>query len=219
MPSARAADDQTGGTTDVVTIRGFQPGDLDALYDICVRTTDDGGDGRHLHDDHRLPGHVFAAPYGVLEPEHCFVAVDDEGVGGYVVGALDSPTFDAAAETQWWPALREQHPAPDHSRAGEWTKDDWQRFFIHTPITADPNFVDEYPSHLHIDLLPRMQGMGVGRRLMDTFLDALRADGSPGVYLGVSPGNTNAIGFYRHYGFTALVSNDVQVVFAMKLTS
>ena len=62
----------------------------------------------------------------------------------------------------------------------------------------------EYPAHLHIDLLPRLQGRGVGRRLVDTLLDALRRRGVPGVHLGVDAANTRAIGFYEHVGFAPI---------------
>jgi len=201
----------------VATIRPYDSGDLDSLYDVCIRTADAGGDATHLHDDVMLPGHVFAAPYAVLEPERSFVAADDEGVGGYVLGALDTSAFDARAEAEWWPPLRERYPAPDHARGAEWTQDEWHRFFIHTPITGDPTVVAEYPSHLHIDLLPRLQGIGLGGALMDRFLDTLRAGGSPGVHLGVSPRNERAVGFYRHYGLTELDANELQIVFAMTL--
>ena len=61
-----------------------------------------------------------------------------------------------------------------------------------------------YPSHLHIDVLPRLQGAGIGGRLMQTLLDALRAGGSCGVHLVVSAGNPHAIGFYHHVGFREL---------------
>ena len=50
-----------------------------------------------------------------------------------------------------------------------------------TPVVA------RYPSHLHIDLLPRAQGQGHGRLLIESLLDLLRAEGSGGVHLGVSP--------------------------------
>jgi len=198
-------------------IRPYRSADLDAIYDVCLKTSDAGKDATHLHDDPKLPGHVFAAPYTVLEPELCFVADDDQGVGGYIVGALHTRTFDARAEQEWWPALRDRYPEPDHARGPVWTQDEWKRFFLYYPITGEPDVVADYPSHVHIDLLPRLQGQGLGRRLMDTFLDALRARGSRGVHLGVSPENEHAIGFYRHYGFKTHVANEAQVVFVMSL--
>ncbi len=62
----------------------------------------------------------------------------------------------------------------------------------------------DYPSHLHVDLLPDAQGGGNGRRLLGTLFDALRADGVRGVHLGVAEDNVSAIGFYEHLGFTRL---------------
>lgn len=63
---------------------------------------------------------------------------------------------------------------------------------------------DEHPAELHIDLLPVVQGMGLGRRLMDAFLALLRERGVPGVTLGVGGRNTRAVAFYRNLGFEVL---------------
>ena len=59
-----------------------------------------------------------------------------------------------------------------------------------------------YPAHLHIDLLPRAQGQGHGRRLMTAMFDRLTAAGASGVHLGVRRTNTRAIAFYEKLGFT-----------------
>ena len=61
-----------------------------------------------MFDDPRILGHVFAAPYGVFEPSLAFVADDEAGVGGYIVGALDSRAFEERLEAEWWPALRDR---------------------------------------------------------------------------------------------------------------
>jgi ribosomal protein S18 acetylase RimI-like enzyme len=198
-------------------IRPYRPDDLDALYTICLETGDAGEDATVLHDDLELRGHVFVAPYAVLEPELCFVVEDGPGVGGYIVGTFDTRAFEERAEREWWPALRERYADPDPSRMSDWTADEAMAFLIHHPMTGDPAVVAEYPSHLHINLLPRLQGRGLGARLMDTFLDALRARGSRGVHLGVSPRNEGGIAFYRRYGFDELTSNEFQIVFALRL--
>ena len=59
-----------------------------------------------MFEDPRILGHVFAAPYGLFEPSLAFVAEDEAGVGGYIVGALDSRAFEERLEADWWPALR-----------------------------------------------------------------------------------------------------------------
>jgi ribosomal protein S18 acetylase RimI-like enzyme len=67
-----------------------------------------------------------------------------------------------------------------------------------------PEIADRYPAHLHIDLLPSGQRRGLGRRLMNTYLDALRERGVPGVHLTMDPANTGARAFYDRLGFTEL---------------
>ena len=66
------------------TIRPYHPEDLDALYDICLKTGDTGEDATHLYDDPKLLGHLYAAPYAVLEPDLTFVLEDGAGVCGYI---------------------------------------------------------------------------------------------------------------------------------------
>ena len=128
------------------------------------------------------------------------------GVGGYVLGALDSTAFDARLEAEWWPALRRRYP-PAAGAAAD-TPDGRLVRMIHQPHPRDPDVVAAHPSHLHIDLVPRCQGQGHGARLMATLLDALRAAGSPGVHLGVATRNERAIGFYRHLGFRELSADE-----------
>jgi ribosomal protein S18 acetylase RimI-like enzyme len=196
------------------TIRRVRPADRDAVYDICLRTADAGDDGTHLYTDPLLPGHVWAGAYLALEPEHAFV-VDDAGrVIGYVLGALDSRAFESELERAWWPVLRARYPLDATATA---PGDRMARDLIHHPARADETLVRDYPSHLHIDLLPVAQGRGDGRRLVDRLLGSLRADGSRGVHLGVTPRNVRAIGFYRALGFEELVDDARHLVFGMRL--
>lgn len=67
-----------------------------------------------------------------------------------------------------------------------------------------PDVLAAYPAHLHIDLLPRAQRQGWGRRLVSALCAALAAQGVPGVHLGYDPANTNARAFYDRLGFKEL---------------
>jgi ribosomal protein S18 acetylase RimI-like enzyme len=180
-------------------IRKYQPGEEQELYDICLLTGDSGEDASGLHRDPALLGEVYVGPYLRLAPEHAFVSVDSSGVAGYVLGAPDTVAFEQTCERLWWPVLRERYPLGTFA---EDTPDDRIVRLIHNPPTASPDVVERYPAHLHIDLLPRLQGRGVGRQLITTLFDSLAAVGVPGVHLGVSTANPRAIGFYRHMGFT-----------------
>jgi len=57
-------------------IRRAEPRDIDALYEICLLTADSGVDATALYSDRKLPGYVWAAPYGELEPDFAFVLDD-----------------------------------------------------------------------------------------------------------------------------------------------
>lgn len=195
-------------------IRPYRPDDLDALYEICLRTGAAGGDATALVSDPLLFGHLYAAPYGVIEPEHAFVVDDGTGAAvGYVVGAFDTAAFDARCEEAWWPPLRARYPPP----AAGHTLDDLLVELIHHRIPPDASVLASHPSHLHIDLLPEVQGLGFGRRLLDTLFEALRRDGSPGVHWGVSTLNQRAISFYRHVGGDELLADGMIVTFGVRL--
>lgn len=170
-----------------------------------------------MFDDPRILGHVFAAPYGLFEPSLAFVAEDEAGVGGYILGALDSRAFAERLEAGWWPALRDRYPAPPSGLLpDQWTPEQRVARFIHVPLTVPAELAEDYPSHLHINLVSRLQSRGAGRQLMNTLVGALREQGSVGLHLFVWPGNQRAVGFYRHLGLTE-ISAEGDAVFTMDL--
>lgn len=180
-----------------ISIRPVRPGDLPALHDICLKTGASGADATHLYRDPKIIGEIFAAPYAVLEPQHAFVAEDADGVAGYILGTADTRAFEARLEAEWWPALRARYPDPADVPLHKRTRDDWDAYYIHHPPPNPQAVVDAAPAHLHIDLLPRLQGRGVGRRLMDTWLDAIGGR----AHLGCQADNPRAQRFYEAYGW------------------
>jgi ribosomal protein S18 acetylase RimI-like enzyme len=197
-------------------IRTYRPGDDDGLYDVCLRTGANGGDATALYADGRLPGEVYVGPYLQLAPQFAFVVADDEGVAGYVLGAPDTRAFEAACEQDWWPPLRARYPRDTYP---DGTADARIVRMIHDPPVAADHVVAAYPAHLHIDLLPRVQGRGYGRALMATLFDALSSAGAEGVHLGVAVANERAIGFYRRMGFEELERSDTAIMMGRSLMS
>jgi ribosomal protein S18 acetylase RimI-like enzyme len=197
-----------------VQVREATPADRDACYDICLRTGDSGGDASGLYADPMLIGHVYAGPYLALLHGLGYVVADDDGVAGYVLGTADTRVFEAACEAEWWPALRARHPDPGVDPR---TPDERLWRLIHHPPTADEGVVRRYPAHLHIDLLPRLQGTGAGRLLMERMLARFAAEGAGGVHLGVGRANERAIGFYRHLGFTVLGEDEHSLALGRRL--
>jgi ribosomal protein S18 acetylase RimI-like enzyme len=208
----RSAVETSPVNSEPARIRPYQPDDLDELYRICVQTADNGQDGTSLFRDPRLPGHVYAAPYAVFEPSLAFVAEDTGGVGGYIVAALDSQAFERRLERDWWPALRASHPEPSQDLAeGLSPPERFALHWIHHPLGTPDELARGFPSHLHINLVPRLQGQGLGPQLIATVISALRDQGSHGLHLHVRLGNQRAAGFYRHLGFAELPAGDARV--------
>ena len=202
---------------ELAAIRPYRPDDLEDLYRVCLQTANNGEDATALFEDPKLPGQVYAAPYALFEPSLAFVAEDRAGVGGYFVAALDSRAFGQRLERDWWPALRTSYPEPTPGVAEQLSLPERRALGnIHHPWDRHDALSGHYPSHLHIDLLPRLQGRCLGRQLIATLTSALRHQGSPGVHLLAGRANQRAAGFYRHVGFTELPATDVYT-FAMEL--
>ena len=196
-------------------IRQAHLDELPALYSIVLQTADNGGDATALHRLPHVQGDVYIGPYVTFEPGLAFVIEDDQGPAGFTVGALDSRRFEARLEQEWWPVLR--HKYKDAATQDLLLDDQRLLDLIFHPPAAPEAILPDYPSHLHIDILPRQQGKGNGRRLIETLFDALAAKGSPGVHLFVGARNQRAIAFYRRLGMTEFSSDARAVGMCLKL--
>jgi ribosomal protein S18 acetylase RimI-like enzyme len=184
----------------MAAIRRFRPDDLGALYGICLATGDAGRGAAGLYRDSKILGEVYAAPYAFHAPASAFVVHDREGVAGYIVGAADTHAFEKTLEAEWWPGLRKRHAEP----ASPGTPDERMAWLIHHPPRTPRRISEPWPAHLHINLLPRLQGKGIGAQLIDRWLAAVAALGAPAAHLAVGTRNARAVAFYRHYGFREL---------------
>ncbi len=200
-----------------VVIRPFHPSDLPALYRICLLTGDVGGDASRLYRDPDLLGHLYAGPYPMADPGLTFVVVDEDGLAGYIVATADSARFEQWLEESWWPVLRERYPLRPDPQDG--TQDQVLVARVHEWEGADASLLERFPAHLHVDLLPRVQGQGLGRRLIETLAAALRERGVPGVHLGVDSRNEGAIAFYGRVGFVEARRHEWGHTLALDLTA
>ncbi|KAI5123438.1 hypothetical protein M0805_006143 [Coniferiporia weirii] len=198
-------------------IRRARKEDAPALSRICLLTGDAGGSAESLHTHGELPGLVYALPYVLVPHTAGFVLarkgptdtdVDADEVVGYLLLALDTRAFEAAAEREWYPPLRAKYPKPAEGAPPpvcnpELTDAD-KRFIslLHAPAAAPEACVAFSPVHLHIDILPEGQRQGWGRRLIDAAVTYLRDEqGQQRLWLGMDPRNADAGRFYARLGF------------------
>jgi ribosomal protein S18 acetylase RimI-like enzyme len=193
------------------SIRSYQPADRAGVYAVCVQTGAAGSDARGMYSTDDVVPDVWAGPYVDLQPDLAFVLDVDGSVAGYIIATADTRAFVELYTALWVPYLVKRYGAVDPPLTDE------QRV-LHDGFTPDRMLipeVDDFPAHLHINLLPEMQGKGWGRRLMDTLLRELRSRSVPGVHLGIDPENVGAAAFYERVGFTRLPSDDS--MFALKI--
>jgi ribosomal protein S18 acetylase RimI-like enzyme len=185
-------------------IRPYRPSDRDAVYRVCVMTGEDGGDATGLYPDDLIPD-VYAGPYLDFDPGLAFVLDTGSGAVGYVIATADTRAFVRRYRSEWLPGFEKKYPMPEPETVPERVAAMIQSGYQPERMLLPE--VDEYPAHLHIDILPGHQGAGWGRALMDTLLDALAERGVGAVHLTMSPTNTAARAFYDRYGFAELPSS------------
>lgn len=138
------------------------------------------------------------------EGENCFVACDENDRAiGYVLCAENYDKYKKVF-------FREYLPRIERKELGSRVSAGLSAFLqkIHKK---------KYPAHLHIDILPEYQRMGLGHKLMDALCEHLRKKGVKGVSLTVSYSNKKGRSFYEKYGFTLLEEIKPAAVYALKL--
>ncbi|WP_051326442.1 GNAT family N-acetyltransferase [Aliagarivorans taiwanensis] len=159
-------------------------------------TGKNGSDATPLFNHPGLLSDYFCSAYLYYSQTSNWV-VEADAVMGYLVCALDTRDYNAWLENDWLPALRQRY-------AQQLTCNSQFESFLLELIHQRPplpTWVDDYPAHLHIDLLPEVQGQGYGRLLINTLLESLREQAVSGVHLGVGKANPKAIMFYKAMGF------------------
>jgi len=199
----------------MIEIRPYEKTDLPYLYEISWQTGLNGKSVEGLIDDKYKVGHYYAAPYVLFDPECCHVVTEGGLPKGYVLGTSDTVKYTGWLNTHWLPMVRKLYDTAQEAS---------NPFARHineciTEDTAIDKALLEYPAHLHINLLPEMQGKGLGRKLMEAFFKTCRRKGAEGLHLGVSKENPGALAFYRKAGMFVLYENDVVHMMGIHLTA
>ena len=191
------------------------PRERDALHHICVEA---GEGGRSLAADLRDPtllGGFYAVPYAEYDPGMCLMLRIDSRPLGFILGTDDTAAFARWFNSTQLPKLRQASRHLDGkaaSAAEARLLEDIRRGM------EVLDFCRQYPAHLHINILPEAQSRGLGKRLMNEFIDLLQDRQVTGVHLGVGAENAQAIGFYESFGFTLIAWEGGVRYYGMKLS-
>ena len=138
-----------------------------------------------------------------LDHEIAYVLLDEERIPrGYILCAEDAKKWIRNME----PYVREiEALGSPYDKIAKYSLMEYDRAY------------EEYPAHLHIDILEDYTGNHHGSMLMETLLERLRKDNVKGVCLGVARKNDRAVGFYRHFGFQVLEEDENGYSLGLKL--
>jgi len=195
-------------------VRKFQEEDRPGLYHICLATGDSGANAVHLYDQKDMLGEIYVGPYLTFQPDLSFTLIQD-GVAGYALAALDTTSFEDILSKEWWPLILEKYNGRLPENFNQREKNLFS--YIQNPPLRSKEVISQYPSHLHIDLLEKAQGRGIGKAMMLLVLETLREQGSKGVHLGMGAQNARAFTFYTKLGFSLLDKSDAEWTMGLKL--
>jgi ribosomal protein S18 acetylase RimI-like enzyme len=204
--------------------------DIEGISEVLFRTGFMGEDltptGRF--NDKKLFAMVNIEGYVRYEAENGFVAQDrDTGrILGYIIGTANTYRYEKkiALRIYWRIFLR-------LFLVTWWRYPESFRTVIYWFYTYETKSIEhlynEYPAHLHINILPGYQHMGIGKNLLDMFMANMTSKGVSGVHLGTSNYNFKALPFYRKNGFSVIferknlfwpgVENQISMIFGKGL--
>ena len=184
-----------------MTIRKFRPEDAAQVRNICLVNAQVDFNNKPLCDFILT---MFCNYYIEKEPQNCFVATDEDDVPyGYVYGAADYDGYEKVFTELYLPLVLAI------------SKERYDEALVE--MEDHKIYKDEYPSHLHIDVLPGHQSSGTGSALITAYCDNLRNNGSHGVCLICGEDNYGAQRFYKIIGFTMLHLKDTGAAMGKKL--
>ncbi len=200
--TAQPTSDRAGTATPVV--RRLAPADRQAVLRIAADTGFFGQPIEAVHDDRALFCDLLYRYYVDVDRSHGWVAEEEDGVIGFVVGTANTRAMHArwaraALPGIVWRALTGRYRirrATLRRLAAQ----------VLAALRGEAASVDAsaYPAHLHLNIVAGQRGRGVGRRLLETFLGALRAEGVGGVHLRTTDQNPAACHLFERVGFRLL---------------
>ncbi len=183
----------------VLEIRKYENKDLEAVRYVCLHSEGEAPE----KDMCEVVLHLFCNYYLENEPENCYVLSDDGKAVGYVICAEKFDKFKEAYFNKYVPQV-----IPYGENFINWANEAY---------VLQEKFKENYPAHLHIDILPEYQRGGWGGKLIKTLFNHLKEKEIKGVMLTTGTANITANNFYKKYGFQVLETVNTDIAFGMRL--
>ena len=188
-----------------LVIRPYAPGDRSGVREICCETGDRGEPVDGLFEDRDVFADLVTRYYTDDEPQSTWIAEDGGRIVGYLTGCLDTGRYERVLLRRVIPRAFVKAVL----RGGLFSRRTWRwaRAGWHTQQTRWGQWqssLASYPAHFHVNIRRGFRGQRLGERLVERFLDAVRAAGLPGVHVAVRADNAASCRFFERMGFLEL---------------
>ncbi len=195
-----------------IKIRPFQSPDRTAVYEIFGLTAYHGRSCDFFFDHKEWLAELVVDTYLDFEPSACFVAEKNGRIVGYLTGTLDTIQMHRVWIRKILPRL-----CLHFVSWGVWKFPRTWRFFWKAILSAlkkegrYPREVrEEFPAHLHINILPRFHRQGLGQLLVARFVEYLREKNVWRVHARTSrPDGRHP--FFERLGFKPLLKQELHL--------
>lgn len=190
-----------------IIIRNFKPEEKKAIREISVQSSIFGEytDQKLLNEE--IIADLLTSYFIEYEPQFCFVAEKDSEVVGYLLGSSDVQKMHKVVRSKIMPELVKKafqsgliFRAPNlglmKNVLNSYCKGEFKV----------PDFSQEYPATLHVNISPRYRGKMIGSLLVYHFLQILKEKQVKGIHFGVL--SEKARGFFEKLGFEILFSGE-----------
>jgi GNAT superfamily N-acetyltransferase len=189
-----------------VVIRPYRPSDRSAVRRLCCETGYLGGPIDPVFEDRELFADYLTKYYTDWEPASSFVVEQDGVVKGYLMGSyrpLRQQFFNFFNNLNLFArgmAKYASYRQPTRDFIGWILRNSWRE------VPKAPRRC----AHFHFNILPEAQGLAHSRKLMNTYLDYLRAKGVPQVFgQVVTFEDRRGAKVFERYGFQVVEKREI----------
>ncbi len=185
-----------------VMIRPYAPQDRPGIRKISYDTSF-LGKADELFDEPELLADALTLYFTDSEPQSCFVAEEKGVVVGYLIGAKNEREMETVSWVKIYPRLF--WVAIIRGLFFRYKTFRFLRGVIASAFKSEfraPDFSQEYPAILHINIAKDFRGGGIGAKLIQVYCEYLKKNGVRAVRAATM--SEPAKNFFEHCGFRVL---------------
>jgi len=186
-----------------VIIRPYSQGDRDSVRGLAYDTAFMGDSADIFFNDRQLLEDFLTVSFIDYEPGSCFIAESKRKVVGYLMGLKNTSSLSRVYRFQT--AFKLLFKSITHNIIFRRKSAQFLFYCLISFMKGEfhsPDFSQEYPATLHINLAEGFRNQGIGRNLVNVYLEYLVKEKVKGVRLATL--SEKAARFYEQLGFIIL---------------